>query len=95
MENETVRPKAHRVYSVVRSLGIAFWVMIVATIASRAVMPLCFVDALALLAVVTGIVLPCRSDRRFSIWRKIFAAAMSVFVVIEIAIFYFGPEALG
>ena len=77
-ENPTDRPQAHRVYSVMRNLGAAFWVTVVAMIASKAALPLYFVDALALLAVAIGLARPYRSDKPFSVGRKIFAGVMSV-----------------
>ena len=43
-EKLTNRPQAHRVYSVMRNLGIAFGVTVVAMIASKAALPLYFVD---------------------------------------------------
>ena len=56
--NQTSRLQARRVYSVMRNQGIAFWVTGVAMIASKAALPLYFVDALALLAVAIGLVRP-------------------------------------
>ena len=94
-ENQTGWPQAHRVYSVMRNLGIVFWVTVVAMIASKAALPLYFVDALALLAVAIGLVRPYRSDKPFSVGRKIFAGVMSVFAVIEIGIFYYWSGCFG
>lgn len=94
-ENLTVRPKAHRVYSVVRNLGIAFWVTVVAEIACAAMLPAYFVDVIALLAVIMGIVRPYRSDTPFSVGRKIFAGVMSVFAVMEMVITYFWSGCFG
>ena len=88
-ENPTDRPQAHRFYSVMRNLGIAFWVTVGAMVVCAAVLPLYFVDALALLAVAIGLVRPYRSNKPFSVGRKIFAGVMSVFAVIEIGIFYY------
>ena len=93
--NPTDRPQAHRVYSVVRNLGIAFWVTVVAMIACAVVLPLYFVDALALLAVAIGLIRPYRSDKPFSAGRKIFAGVMGVFAVIEIGIFYYWSGCFG
>ena len=87
--------KSHRVYTLFRNLGIAFWVTVVAMIASKAALPLYFVDAIALLAVVIGLVRPYRSDKPFSVGRKIFAGVMSVFAVIEIGIFYYWSGCFG
>ena len=94
-ENQTGWPQAHRVYSVMRNLGIAFWVTVVAMIASKAALPLYFVDAIALLAVAIGLVRPYRSNKPFSVGRKIFAGVMSVFAVIEIGIFYYWSGCFG
>ena len=94
-ENPTDRPKTHRVYSVMRNLGIAFWMTVVAMIVSKAALPLYFVDAIALLAVAIGLIRPYRSDKLFSVGRKIFAGVMGVFAGIEIAIFYYWSGCCG
>ena len=89
------KPLAHCVYSVMRNLGVAFWVTVVAMIACAAALPLYLVDVLALLAVAIGLVWPYRSDKPFSVGRKIFAGVMSVFAVIEIGIFYYWSGCFG
>ena len=78
-EDPTDRLQAHRVYSVMRNLGIVFWVTVVAMIACAAVLPVYFVDAHVLLAVAIGFLWPYRSDKPFSVGRKIFAGVMGVF----------------
>ena len=73
--------KPHRVYTLFRNLGIAFWVTVTAVIVCTAALPLYFVDALALLAVAIGLVRPYRSDKPFSAGRKIFAGVMKFWLL--------------